>query len=87
MYKEFVSPEKTLPANLDIPLSDRIKYMEEVVLSFVAKYSLPFSPTRNIVEIAKEMMCDPKAVSKLKVARQTRSYKMRYGLAKCAKNR
>ena len=86
MYKEFISPGKTLPVNLDIPLSDRIKYMEQVVLSFVAEYSLPFSPTRNIAEIAKEMMCDPKAVNKLQVARQATSYKMRYGLAKCAKN-
>ena len=75
-------PEKTLPVNSNIPLSDRITHMEGMVLSFIAEYSLPFSSARNIVELAKEMMCDPKAANKLQVARQTASYKMSHGLAK-----
>ena len=53
-----------------------------MVLSFIAEYSLPFSSARNVVELAKEMMSDPKAANKLQVARQTASYKMRHGLAK-----
>ena len=56
--------------------------MEGMVVSFIAEYSLLFSSTRNIVELAKEMMCDPKAANKLQVARQTTSYKIRHGLAK-----
>ena len=53
-----------------------------MVLSFIAEYSLPFSSARNVVELAKEMMHDPKAANKLQVARQTTSYKMWHGLAK-----
>ena len=82
MYKEFMLLEKTLPVNSNIPLSDRITHMEGMVLSFIAEYSLPFSSARNIVELAKEMMRNPKAANKLKVARQTASYKMWHGLAK-----
>ena len=74
--------EKTSPVNSNIPLSDRITHMERMVLYFVAEYSLSFSSARNIVELAKEMMRDPKTANKLQVARQTTLYKMRHGLAK-----
>ena len=53
-----------------------------MVLSINAAYSLPFSSARNIVELAKEMMHNPKAANKLQVARQTTSYKMWHGLTK-----
>ena len=39
--------------------------MEGMALSFIAEYSLPFFSARNIVELTKEMMCDPKAANKL----------------------
>ena len=42
MYKEFMLPEKTLPVNSNILLSDRILHMEGMVLSFTTEYSLPF---------------------------------------------
>ena len=74
--------EKASPVNSNIPLSDRITHMERMVLYFVAEYSLSFSSARNIVELAKEMMRDPKAANKLQVSRQTASYKMRHSLAK-----
>ena len=38
MYKEFMLPEKTLPVNSNIPLSDRITHMEGMILSFIAEY-------------------------------------------------
>ena len=65
MYKEFMLPEKTLPVNSNISLSDCIKHIEGMVLSFIAEYSLPFFSARNIVELAKEMMRDPEAANKL----------------------
>ena len=74
--------EKTSPVNSNIPLSDRITHMERMVLYFVAEYSLSFSSARNIVEVVKEMMRDPKTANKLQAARQTTLYKMRHGLAK-----
>ena len=68
MYKEFMLPEKTLPVNSNISLSDCIKYIEGMVLSFIAEYSLPFFSARNIIELAKEMMRDPEAANKPQVA-------------------
>ena len=65
MYKEFMLPEKALPANSNIPLSDHITHMEGMVLSFIVEYSLPFSSARNIVELGKGTMRDPKALNKL----------------------
>ena len=82
MHKEFMLPDKTSPVNQSIPFSDRIIHMERMVLSFITEYSLPFSSARNIVELAKEMMHDPKIANKLQVAKQTKSYKMQHGLAK-----
>ena len=75
-------PEKTSSVNSSIPFSDCIIHVERMVLSFIAEYNLPFSSARNIVELAKEMMHDPKTANKLQVARQTTSYKMQHGLAK-----
>ena len=77
VYKKFILPEKALPVNSNIPLSD-----QGMVLSIIAKYSLPFSSARNISEVAKEMMRDPKATNKLQVARRAKSYKKLHGLAK-----
>ena len=37
MYKEFMLPEKTLPVNSNISLSDRITHMEGMALSFIAE--------------------------------------------------
>ena len=82
MYQEFVMPEKTLPVTTNIPLCDRVSHMEGMVLSFVAEYSFPFSSPKNIVELCKEMMRNPKIDNKLQVARTTASYKMRNGLAR-----
>ena len=82
MHKEFMLPDKTSPVNQSIPFSDRIIHMERMVLSFITEYSLPFSSARNIVELAKEMMHDPKIANKLQVAKQTKSYKMQHRLAK-----
>ena len=75
-------PEKTFPVNSNIPLSDCVTLMEGMFLSSIAEYSLSFSSARNIIELVKEMMLDPKAANKLQVARQTASYKMQHGLAK-----
>ena len=74
--------EKTLPVSSNIQLSDCITHMEGMILYFITDHGLPFSSPRNNVELAKEMMCDPKAANKLQVARQTAWYKMQHGLAK-----
>ena len=71
MYKGFMLPEKTLPVNSNIPLCDRIKHLQRMVLSFIAEYNLPFSSFRNFVELAKKMMRNPEAANNLQVARQT----------------
>ena len=60
-------PEKTFPVTTNIPLCDRVWHMEGMVLSFVAEYSFPFSSPKNIDELCKEMMCDPKTINELQV--------------------
>ena len=70
--------EKTLPVNSNIPLSDRIKHKEGMVLSFVSEHSLPFSSARNIVELAK----DPMAI----LAKSTVSLKAILHLPEIVKN-
>ena len=82
MYKEFMLSERTLPVNSNIPLFDCITLMEGMFLSFIAEYSLPFPSARNIIELVKEIVPNPKAANKLQVARQTASCKMRHGLVK-----
>lgn len=56
--------------------------MEGIVLSFVVEYSLPFLSASATVELAKELMCDPKAANKIQVSWQTALTKMQYRLAK-----
>ena len=56
--------------------------MEGMVFGFVVENNLPFSTAEKIVELANEMMRDPHAAKKLKLAQTTASCKLRYGLAK-----
>ena len=53
-----------------------------MVLGFIVENNMPFSTAEKIVELANEVMRDPHAAKKLKLARTTASYKLRYGLTK-----
>ena len=82
MFASQLSIPKASTSESNVPLCDRITQMEGMVLGFVVENNLPFATAEKIVELANEMMRDPHAAKKLKLARTTASYKLRYGLAK-----
>ena len=82
MFASQLSTPKASTSESNVPLCNRITQMEGMVLGFVVENKLPFSTAEKIVELANEMMRDPHAAKKLKLARTTASYKLRYGLAK-----
>ena len=82
MFASQLSTPKVSTSESNVPLCDRITQMESIVLGFVVENHLPFSTAEKIIELANEMMRDPHAAKKLKLARTTASYKLRYGLAK-----
>ena len=82
MFASQLSTPKSSTSESNVPLCDRITQMEDMVLGFVVENNLPFSTAEKILELANEMMRDPHAAKKLKLARTTASYKLRYGLAK-----
>lgn len=51
-------------------------------MGVVAEHSLPLAMASVIVDTAKELAKDPKALNHLQLERTTTSYKMRFGLAK-----
>ena len=81
MYQEFGAQSTNPLPDCNVPLCDRITHMEGMVLGFVAEHNLPFAMAHHVVELANEMNRDPKAAKKLRLARTTASYKLRYGLA------
>ena len=82
MFTSQLSTAKVSTSESNVPLCDRITQMEGMVLGFVFENNLPFSTTEKIVELANDIMRDPHAAKKLKLARTTASYKLRYGLTK-----
>ena len=82
MFASQFSTPKASTSESNVPLCDRITQMEGMVLGFVVENNLPFSTAEKIVELANEMMREPHAAKKLKLARITVSYKLRYGFAK-----
>ena len=82
MFASQLSTPKASTSKSIVPLCDRITQMEGMVLGFVVENNLSFSTAEKIVELANEMMRDPHAAKKLKLARTTASYKLRYGLAR-----
>ncbi|GFN90956.1 Ap-3 complex subunit beta-2 [Plakobranchus ocellatus] len=65
-----------------VPLDDRVKNQEAMVLSFIAKNNLPVSMSTPILSIAQELSRDTEAMKRVKVEHRTTSYKLQYGVAK-----
>lgn len=73
------------PPKLPEPLtsiSDRIVNLESMLVSFLAEKSLPFSLAPDILELAKALSNDRKALSELKMHHTAATYKLQYGVAK-----
>ena len=74
MFASQLSTPKASTSESNVPLCDRITQMEGMVLGFVVENNLPFSTAEKIVELANEMMRDPHAAKKLKLARTTDTF-------------
>lgn len=56
--------------------------LQALVLGFVAENSLPLSITPGLVDLAKVLAKDPKALAELSMDRTSASYKLNYGVKK-----
>lgn len=81
-----VTATKTAPESLT-PLADRVTNSQAMVISFIAEKSLAFSIAPDIIELAKALATDKKALDKLSMHRTAASYKLQYGVAKTFKEK
>jgi hypothetical protein len=71
------------PAPLPLtPLNDRVLNAEAMVLGFAAENSLPFSIVPGVINLAKALASDSKALSSMHINRTTASYKTQFGIGK-----
>lgn len=56
--------------------------LQALVLGFVAENSLPLSITPGLIDLAKVLAKDPKALAELSVDRTSASYKLNYDVKK-----
>lgn len=69
-----------------IPLDDRTKNMEAMILSVMAENNVSFAVAPHMVKLIKECSRDPKALEKVCLDRCTAAYKLKYGLAEYFQN-
>ncbi|KAK3732945.1 hypothetical protein RRG08_002555 [Elysia crispata] len=65
-----------------VPLDDRAKSQEALILSFIAENNLALSMTTPIINLLKELAKDQEAFNRVCLERTTVSYKLKYGVAK-----
>lgn len=68
------------------PLNDRILNAEAIVLGIAAENSLSFSVVPGIIDIAKALAADQKALESMSMNQTTASYKTRFGVGKTFEN-
>ena len=75
----------TKEARLPIPnvsVADKAPNQEALVLSYCAEKNLSFTRTGKIIDIAKELSKDCKALNRIQLSSNTASYKIKFGLAR-----
>ena len=66
---------------------DRALNQEALVLSHFAEKNLSFARTGEIIDIAKELSKDCKALNWTQLSRATASYKIKFGLSRCTEEK
>ena len=64
----------------NVSVADRIGNSEGLLTSFVAEHSLPFTMSQPIIDLAKELAKDPKALDSFSMQRTMCAYKLVDGL-------
>ena len=77
------TPDPTAPTHVAFP--DRRAQQQAMVVAFAAETGLPFAQIPLLIDFAKELARDEKALAKLSMDRTTASYKLKYGLSKTFK--
>ncbi|XP_052234163.1 uncharacterized protein LOC127846705 isoform X2 [Dreissena polymorpha] len=65
-----------------VQMCDRVSNAEAMLLGFIAENSLPFTMAPKIVDLAKGLAKDTKALNHLPMERTSASYKMKFGMGK-----
>lgn len=65
-----------------VPVKDRVVNSEAMVLGFMAEHNLAFSLVPDLIDLAKALAADKRALDELSIDRTSASYKMKYGLGK-----
>ena len=75
------------PQNPAVSLSDRTSHQEALICTFVAENSLPLSVTPKLVELAKELSRDQKALSDVALSRRSATRKLVHGIHNVVRKR
>ena len=75
-----VAIRETPPPKPIIPVADRVVTAEATVLGFIAENSLSYTLAPRLIELAKTLANDRKALNGLNMDRTTASYKMRFSV-------
>ena len=70
----------SVPTATTVHASDRLANMEAMVLAFAAEKDFSFSVTSSVIELAKELVRDPKVLQRLVMHCTMASYKIIHGL-------
>ena len=76
------SSSSHIPSQPFTSMSDRKLNQQAYVLAFAAENSLSFSMVPKLIDMAKNLAEDRKALGSLKMDRTTASYKTKHGVAK-----
>ena len=64
-----------------VSLKDRVTHQEALLCSFMAEHTIPMTMAPHLIDLAKELSKDSKALAQLHMERQTATYKLRHGLS------
>ncbi|XP_076109456.1 uncharacterized protein LOC143078481 [Mytilus galloprovincialis] len=81
MFKSSAELKQPAPASLT-SFQDRVTNMESMVVAFTSENSLSFSLVPKMLELAKTLSDDKKALDSITMNRTTASYKTRFGVGK-----
>ena len=73
--------------NQFVPMCDRIANNQAMVLAVMAENSLPMTMAPVLIDLAKQLARDPKALGSLSMDRTSASYKMTHGVHKTMQDR
>ena len=84
--KGVLSTTASSPFQPSVYVLDRVTNMKAILVAFIAEYSLSFSLSESLIELAKEVSEDEAALKRLHMHKTTTSYKLTYGLGLIWKN-